>query len=123
MATTNNDQATKIYNNLRRGTFEITLLSVLELEDQYGYQLSRNLKTLSEGQYVVNEATMYPTLYRLLKNGYLESRKLKVVGERFRVYYRLTKAGKEYLALEREQYSRFRDSMDLFLKNVDSQKN
>ena len=83
-----------IRDNLKRGTIEMILLHLLEEEDKYGYQLSQDLEKQSEGEYQLNEATMYPTLYRLKKNGFLEERKVQVVGKRFRVYYHLTETGK-----------------------------
>ena len=80
------------------------LLHLLEEEDKYGYQLSQDLEKQSEGEYQLNEATMYPTLYRLKKNGFLEERKVQVVGKRFRVYYHLTESGKQHLEETKVQY-------------------
>lgn len=95
-----------IKDNLKRGTIEMILLHLLEQEDKYGYQLSQDLEKQSESDYQLNEATMYPTLYRLKKNGYLDERKVQVVGKRFRVYYHLTEAGKQHLEeTKREYYS------------------
>lgn len=111
-----------ICDNLKRGTIEIVLLSMLELEDQYGYQLSQTLATLSEEKYELNEATMYPTLYRLEKRGYLEAHKKTVTGNRFRVYYHLTDSGKVYLNTIREQYMLFCDMMETFFNNFSSKK-
>ena len=93
-----------IQDNLKRGTIEMVLLNLLEQEDKYGYQLSQDLEQQSDGEYQLNEATMYPTLYRLKKNGYLEERKVQVVGKRFRVYYHLTESGKKYLEDTKTQY-------------------
>lgn len=93
-----------IKDNLKRGTIEMILLSLLEQEDKYGYQLSQDLEKQSDGEYQINEATMYPTLYRLKKNGYLEEHKVNVVGKRFRVYYHLSEAGKLYLDETRKEY-------------------
>ena len=93
-----------IRDNLKRGTIEMILLHLLEEEDKYGYQLSQDLEKQSEGEYQLNEATMYPTLYRLKKNGFLEERKVQVVGKRFRVYYHLTESGKQHLEETKVQY-------------------
>ena len=93
-----------IRDNLKRGTIEMILLHLLEEEDKYGYQLSQDLEKESEGEYQLNEATMYPTLYRLKKNGFLEERKVQVVGKRFRVYYHLTESGKQHLEETKAQY-------------------
>jgi PadR family transcriptional regulator PadR len=104
-----------IKDNVKRGTIEMILLSLLEQEDKYGYQLSQDLETQSDGEYVLKEATMYPTLYRLKQKGYLEEQKVRVVGKRFRVYYHLTDAGQEYLNEMRMEYRRVCDAIDKVL--------
>ena len=40
---------------------------------------------------------MYPTLYRLNQNGYLDSEQVKVGERRTRVYYYITDSGRQYL--------------------------
>ena len=64
-----------IEDNLRRGTIEIVILSMLELGEQYAYQPSKEIRKFSQERYAIAEATLYPTLYRLEHNGYVESRK------------------------------------------------
>lgn len=91
------------------------LLSLLEQEDKYGYQLSQDLTTQSGGEYQLNEATMYPTLYRLKNKGYLEERKVQVVGKRFRVYYHLTPLGQSYLEELLREYRNVREAIDRVL--------
>lgn len=105
-----------IKDNLKRGTIEMILLSLLEQEDKYGYQLSQDLDRQSEGEYQLNEATMYPTLYRLKKNGYLEERKVQVIGKRYRVYYHLSESGKCYLDETRAEYRRVCSAIEKVLK-------
>ncbi len=93
-----------ISDNLKHGTVEMVLLCILEQEDKYGYQLMQDVKQWSDGGYQLTETTMYPTLYRLKNNGYLDERKEQVVGKRFRVYYHLSDDGKEYLDEMRREY-------------------
>ena len=45
--------------NLKRGTVELLLLTLLQTEDMYGYQLSQKLDEFSEGLFVLQEASMY----------------------------------------------------------------
>jgi PadR family transcriptional regulator PadR len=105
-----------IKDNLKRGTIEMILLSLLQQEDKYGYQLSKDLEEQSGGEYLLNEATMYPTLYRLKKNGYLEEKKVQVVGKRFRVYYHLTAEGQSYLEETLHEYRSVCSAIDKVLK-------
>lgn len=111
-----------VQDNLRRGTIEIVILSMLELGEQYGYQLSKGIRDLSRNRYAIAEATLYPTLYRLENNGFVEGMKKKVVGGRFRVYYHLTSQGKEYLDTAKRQFYDFRETMDSFLSSIEERK-
>lgn len=52
----------------------------------------------------LNEATMYPTLYRLNEKGYLEYEQIKVGVKRTRVYYSITESGLEYLDRLLDEY-------------------
>ena len=56
-----------INENLRRGTIDLLLLTLLQEEDMYGYQLSQQLARRSGGLYTMTEGSMYPSLYRMLK--------------------------------------------------------
>lgn len=104
-----------IQDNLKRGTIEMVLLTLLSQADKYGYQLAQDLEQQSCGKYQLSEATMYPTLYRLKKNGYLEDYKVVVVGKRSRVYYHITDTGKQYLHNIRTEYKRITNAIDLIL--------
>ena len=50
---------------IKRGSVELLILTVLQDQDMYGYQLSQELAVRSKGLYFLQESSMYPTLYRL----------------------------------------------------------
>ena len=58
-----------ITEGLKRGTVELMLLTLLKDEDMYGYQLSQELEIRSKGLFLLQEGSMYPTLYRMLEKG------------------------------------------------------
>lgn len=93
-----------VSDNLKRGTIELMLLTLLNESDMYGYQLCQTLEGRSEGLFIVKEGSLYPTLYRLLGKGLISDRKEKVGVRRTRVYYHLEPAGKEYLQEIRREY-------------------
>ena len=93
-----------ISDNLKRGTIELMLLTLLKEGDKYGYQLSQTLEERSGGLFVIKEGSMYPTLYRLLNKGLISDRQEKVVVRRTRVYYHLEPAGEEYLKEIHREY-------------------
>ena len=55
-------------SNFKICTVEMIILFLLEKKDLYGYQLSTMIGALSSGKFDVSESTLYPTLYKLLKN-------------------------------------------------------
>lgn len=76
-----------ISDNLKRGTIELMLLTLLKEGDKYGYELSQTLEERSDGLFTIKESTMYPTLYRLQSKGLISDRQEKVGARRTRVYY------------------------------------
>lgn len=69
---------TRKVNTIKNGTIELVLLLLLQTNKKYGYQLAQEMSELSNGKYELKEATMYPTLYRLNQNGYLDFEQVKV---------------------------------------------
>lgn len=84
-------------NNIKHGSIELVLLLLLQSGKKYGYQLAQELDEFSDGGYDLKETTMYPTLYRLHENGYLDSEQVKVGVRRTRVYYFITDNGRQRL--------------------------
>lgn len=89
---------------IKRGTVELLILTLLQDQDMYGYQLSQELTNRSRGLYTLQESSMYPTLYRLVEKGVISDRQEKVGKRRVRVYYHLEEAGKTYLEAMRKEY-------------------
>lgn len=75
---------------------EMLLLSILEENDCYGYQLAKSIQDQSDGLIKLGDGTMYNILYKLLDNGFISSYD-KIIGKKIRVYYHLKPEGKEYL--------------------------
>lgn len=82
--------------NLKRGVTELVLLHLLTERDMYGYEMSQELKTRSDGKFSLLETSMYPTLYRLQDNGYITSYLVQAGVRRKRAYYHLEPSGYDY---------------------------
>ncbi len=93
-----------ISDNLKRGTIELMLLTLLKEGDKYGYQLTQTLEKRSDGLFTIKEGSMYPTLYRLLSKGLISDRQEKVGVRRTRVYYHLEPEGEAYLKAIHQEY-------------------
>lgn len=86
-----------ISENLKRGTIEMLLLTLLAEEDMYAYQLTQELSLRSQGLFQFQGASMYPALYRMVDKKLISSRKEIVGKRRERVYYHIEPEGLEYL--------------------------
>lgn len=75
---------------------DMLLLSILNENDCYGYQLSKSIQDQSNGLIKLGDGTMYNILYKLLDKGYISSYD-KIIGKKIRVYYHLKPEGKIYL--------------------------
>ena len=93
-----------ISDNLKRGSVDLLLLTLLRDEDMYGYQITQELEKRSSGRYKLAESSMYPILYRMIDKGLISDRRELVGKRRVRVYYHIEPSGVEYLDHIREEY-------------------
>lgn len=84
---------------LKRGTIEMVILTLLAEREMYGYELVSELEERSAGRLEVKDGTLYPVLYRLEEAGRVETRWETPDRGVPRKYYRLTAEGRA--ALER----------------------
>ena len=60
-------------SDVMRGYNDFMILFLLLDEDSYGYEISRQIKQISEGKYIMKETTLYSAFTRLEKEGYIEA--------------------------------------------------
>jgi len=87
------------------GVPELLLLRLLEQQEMYGYQLVRSIRQVTEDAISLGEGVIYPALHGLERNGALKSRR-KAVGGRTRVYYSLTRKGRQRLEKLQQDWRR-----------------
>jgi PadR family transcriptional regulator PadR len=102
---------------MRRGTLQYCVLSLLADEERYGFDLVRSLAEM-DGM-VTSEGTIYPLLSRLRRDGLVESTWQESPSGPPRRYYRLTAAGRAALEAFRLEWRRFRDAVDHFVERTD----
>lgn len=74
----------------------------------YGYELVREIRTRSQGEFPFGEGVIYPILHTLEADGLLDTRSEEFRG-RMRHYYTLNRKGTKHLSALREEYSRVSD--------------
>lgn len=98
---------------LKKGSAELIILSVVEERARHGYEISKLIETRSGGRLRFHVASLYPLLYRLEERGWLQGRWVEKAGERRRRFYALTADGRRVLARQRETWKAFVLAMEL----------
>lgn len=99
--------STQLDRELKKGSAELLILSLVEDRPRHGYDIGRLIELRSRGALRFNVASLYPLLYRLEKRGWIRGRWIEKAGQRRRRFYRLTPAGKKVLAAQREGWRDF----------------
>ena len=98
---------------LKKGSAELIILSLVEARPRHGYEISKLIETRSDHQLKFNVASLYPLLYRLEERGWLQGRWVEKPGERRRRFYALTTEGRRVLAKQRDTWKAFVHAMGL----------
>jgi PadR family transcriptional regulator PadR len=99
------------------GVPELLLLRLLNDQEMYGYELVRAIKQVTNEAISLGEGVIYPVLHSLERNGSLKSRR-RAVGGRTRVYYSLTRKGRERLDKLRSDWSRIQGGVATALETA-----
>jgi PadR family transcriptional regulator PadR len=100
---------------LKRGTIELVLLTLLEARERYGYEIVAAIDQRSGGRLEVRDGTLYPVLYRLEESGFVVPRWETPERGVPRKYYRITQEGKEESRRLRAEWLEFAAAMDAIL--------
>jgi len=92
-------EAIALNKEMLKGIIDLLILSLLEENDNYGYEISRAIKERTEGDFEMQEATLYLALKRLEKQGAVTSYWGDESQGGRRKYYAVTDAGRVQLAL------------------------
>jgi DNA-binding PadR family transcriptional regulator len=97
---------------LKRGSAELLILSLLDERERHGYEIARQIQERTAGTISFNVASLYPMLYRLEDRGLILGRWVERAGERRRRCYKLTAAGRRMLARQRGLWASFVAGLD-----------
>ncbi len=94
-------------SELKKGSAEFLILSLLEHQPRHGYELSKLIGSRSNGVLTFHVASLYPLLYRMEARGWIAGRWVEKAGERRRRFYRLTATGQRALRQQRASWKEF----------------
>ena len=98
---------------LKKGSAELLILSLLESQPRHGYDLSKLIRARSGGKLVFHIDSLYPLLYRLEERAWIKGMWVEKPGERRRRVYRLTAEGRKVLARQRKTWAAFVEAVRL----------
>lgn len=89
-----------------RGTLDMLILRVLSLEPMHGWGVSERIQALSAESLRVQQGSLYPSLHRLTREGWIRSFWQDTESGRRARYYGLTAAGERQLVVETDHWHR-----------------
>lgn len=107
----------QVDKEMMKGSIESIILSLLQREDLYGYEILKRIREISGNTFEVKEGTLYVVIRRLEHNKLVmpywddgES------GGGRRRYYKITGEGRNYLTEKKREWDFFKTIMDGFYK-------
>ncbi len=92
---------------LKRGSAELLILSLLDARPRHGYDLSKLIHQRSGGDLTFHIDSLYPLLYRLEERGWIKGAWVEKPDKRRRRFYKLTPTGRRVLAEQRRTWNAF----------------
>jgi PadR family transcriptional regulator, regulatory protein PadR len=83
--------------DLPQGTLDLLILKTLSLGSQHGWAISERLQQISNGIVRVQQGSLYPSLHRLERRGWIKAEWRASDNNRNAKYYQLTRAGRRRL--------------------------
>lgn len=105
-----------ISSDVIRGYNDTMILYLLLDGDSYGYEISRNIREITEERYIMKETTLYSAFTRLEKNGYITSYYGNATQGKRRTYYKITEAGKAYYRGKCAEWELTKDVVNNFIR-------
>jgi transcriptional regulator len=92
--------------NLLQGTLDLLILKALGPGELHGLGISRRVEQITHGTFLVKPGSLFPALHRMEEAGWLSSFWGESENNRRAKFYRLTKAGKNQLKVETEEWTK-----------------
>ena len=101
--------------DLPQGTLDLLILKALSLTPLHGWAISERLREVSRQMLSVPQGSLYPALYRLERQGWIDAEWGTSDQNRRVRFYHLTRAGRKQLAAETEAWGRLTAAVGLVL--------
>jgi PadR family transcriptional regulator, regulatory protein PadR len=103
-------------HDLLTGNIDSLLLSLVNKQSMYGYQIIKELEDRSQGYFKFKEGTLYPALHRLENSGLIQGKWQVLPNGQQRKYYCLTDKGLSSLVEKKNNWNEFFTAMNLIIQ-------
>ena len=94
------------------GNTDMLVLSLINEEDMYGYQIIEELVKRSNHTFDLKTGTLYPLLHLLEQKKYVTSYEAETAAGKIRKYYQITPDGRRYLLQKQEEWTKYSDAVN-----------
>ena len=102
--------------DLLQGTLDLLILRILGSGARHGYDLAKHIQLVSRDVIHVGQGSLYPSLHRLEKRGFIKAKwRVTETGRRAK-FYELTADGKLKSSEEENRWAEFSSAVNLILK-------
>ena len=102
-------------NDVLQGTIDMLVLRALQLEPMHGWGITERIEQWSEQVLQLGQGTLYPSLYRLERQGFVRSDWRITDNNRRARYYSLTALGRRHLDDSLAHWRRMSRAVNLVL--------
>jgi PadR family transcriptional regulator PadR len=104
--------------DLLQGTLDMLILKALQLGSMHGFGISVLIRQMSREVLQVEQGSLYPALYRLEAQGWIQSEWGFSDNNRKAKFYSLTPAGRKQLVEERSSWERLSAAINTVLRTT-----
>ena len=102
--------------DLPQGTLDLLILKALSLEPMHGWGISERIQQVSRETLQIPQGSLYPALHRLERRGWISASWGASDNNRRAKYYELTRAGRNRLEAEAQDWERLTTAIALVLR-------
>jgi transcriptional regulator len=102
--------------DLLQGTLDLLILKALKLGPMHGFGISVLIRQMSEEVLRVEQGSLYPALYRLERQGWIDAEWGVSDNNRKAKFYKLTPAGRKQLIEETSNWERLSHAINLIVR-------
>ncbi|HEY2342285.1 MAG TPA: PadR family transcriptional regulator [Chthoniobacteraceae bacterium] len=104
--------------DLLQGTLDMLILKAVSLGPLHGYGVLLRIQQISKDRLEIQQGSLYPALYRLEHQGWIQSEWGESENNRKAKFYRLTAAGRRRLQAEADKWNRMADVIASILQTT-----